>query len=109
MSLSRYSFSRKGIKANGKRYVSMSNASTRIFRAVESQQVNYSVHILEEGERLDYLAGIFYGDSSLWWLISVANPQLEQNSIIPPFGVQIRIPQNVGGAIAQYNAFNESI
>ena len=63
----------------------------------------------DEGDRFDILAQQFYGDSSLWWLISVANPQLEQNSIIPPFGVQIRIPQNVGGAIAQYNAFNESI
>jgi len=63
----------------------------------------------DEGDRFDILAQQYYGDSSLWWLISVANPQLEQNSIIPPFGVQIRIPQNVGGAIAQYNAFNESI
>ena len=63
----------------------------------------------DEGDRFDILAQQYYGDSSLWWLISVANPQLEQNSIIPPFGVQIRIPQNVGGAIAQYNAFNENI
>ena len=63
----------------------------------------------DEGDRFDILAQQYYGDSSLWWLISVANPQLEQNSIIPPFGVQIRISQNVGGAIAQYNAFNESI
>ena len=63
----------------------------------------------DEGDRFDILAQQYYGDSSLWWLISVATPQLEQNSIIPPFGVQIRIPQNVGGAIAQYNAFNESI
>ena len=63
----------------------------------------------DEGDRFDILAQQYYGDSSLWWLISVANPQLEQNSIIPPFGVQIRSPQNVGGAIAQYNAFNESI
>ena len=63
----------------------------------------------DEGDRFDILAQQYYGDSSLWWIISVANPQLEQNSIIPPFGVQIRIPQNVGGAIAQYNAFNESI
>tara|TARA_Y100000114_G_C11763068_1_gene331059 strand:- start:1506 stop:1811 length:306 start_codon:yes stop_codon:yes gene_type:complete len=63
----------------------------------------------DEGDRFDILAQQYYGDPSLWWLISVANPQLEQNSIIPPFGVQIRIPQNVGGAIAQYNAFNENI
>ncbi len=93
MSLSRYSFSRKGIKVNGKRYVSMSNASTRIFRAVESQQVNYSVHILEEGERLDYLAGIFYGDSSLWWVLAAASG-IGYALQVPP-GTVIRIPNSL--------------
>ena len=65
MALSRYSFSANLKNSLGENYVSASSASTKIFRAVESQNISYSVHILEEGERLDYLAGIYYGDSSL--------------------------------------------
>ena len=52
----------------------------------------------DEGDRFDILA--------LWWIISVANPQLTQMSMYPPLGVQIRIPMDIGGVIDQYNQFN---
>ena len=61
----------------------------------------------DEGDRFDILAQNYYSDSSLWWIISVANPQLTQMSMFPPLGVQIRIPMNKGGVIDQYNQFNE--
>ena len=50
----------------------------------------------EQGDRYDQLALQYYDDSSLWWVISIANSSLSQNSYFPPLGVQIRIPQNVG-------------
>jgi len=94
MALSRYSFTKKGIKANGKRYTSISNASTRIFKAVETQQISYTVHVLEEGERLDYLAGIYYRDSSLWWVLAAASG-IGYALQVPP-GTVIRIPNSLG-------------
>ena len=62
----------------------------------------------DEGDRFDILAQQYYNDSSLWWLISAANPQLTQMSMYPPLGIQIRIPMNVGNAISLYNRINES-
>lgn len=58
------------------------------------------------GDRFDILAQQYYKDPTLWWIISVANPQLPQNSYYPPVGAQIRIPQNIAGAIQQYLDLN---
>lgn len=44
------------------------------------------------GDRYDLLAQSYYNDSSLWWIISIANYGNNQNSIIPSPGEQIRIP-----------------
>ena len=58
------------------------------------------------GDRFDLLAQQYYGDSSLWWIISIANDELKQNSLIPPLGSQIRIPYNPIEVINQFNAIN---
>ena len=60
----------------------------------------------DEGDRFDILAQSYYKDPSLWWIISIANPQLTQMSMFPPLGVQIRIPTKIGGIISQYERFN---
>ena len=60
------------------------------------------------GDRYDGLAQIYYGDSSLWWIISIANSSLSQNSLIPPVGSQIRIPSNPNPIIADYEILNKS-
>ena len=43
----------------------------------------------DEGDRFDILAQSYYKDPSLGWIISIANPQLTQMTMFPPFGVQI--------------------
>jgi phage tail protein X len=58
------------------------------------------------GDRLDLLAQQYYKDSTLWWIISVANTNLTQGSYFMPEGSQIRIPANTSKIIAQYNALN---
>ena len=60
------------------------------------------------GDRYDILARTYYGDSSLWWVISIANPNISQDSIIPPPGVQIRIPSSnrVLNILSQFDALN---
>jgi phage tail protein X len=68
--------------------------------------------ISTQGDRFDVLAQQYYGDSSLWWVISIANtgnagagtlPVLSQNTLIIPTGTQIRIPNN---PLEVYNVFN---
>jgi hypothetical protein len=59
------------------------------------------------GDRFDTLAQQFYGDSSLWWIISIANGELKQNSLTPPLGSQIRIPANPTPTIAKFKEINE--
>ena len=58
------------------------------------------------GDRFDTLALQYFNDSSLWWIISIANPQLPQNSYYPPVGTQLRIPTDIGGIIQQYRDLN---
>ena len=63
--------------------------------------------ITQEGDRFDNLALQYYGDPTLWWAISTANPNLPQNSYFPPVGVQLRIPANVSGLISNFESINE--
>ena len=62
--------------------------------------------ITVDGDRYDLLASQYYGDESLWWIISIANSLLPQNSIFIPVGTQIRIPQNINGILKSYNNLN---
>jgi hypothetical protein len=68
-----------------------------------------------QGDRFDVLAQQFYGDSSLWWVISVANTavagtdlpsDLPQNTLVIPEGLQIRIPANYSTVVNAFNAIN---
>jgi hypothetical protein len=63
------------------------------------------VIVSEEG-RFDNLAQQYYGDSSLWWVISIANRNLPQNSLTPPSGTQIRIPFNPVDVVNTFNQIN---
>jgi phage tail protein X len=74
--------------------------------------VNDVYVITGDGDRFDILAQQYYGDPTLYWVISIANtgnagagtlPVLPQNSLVIPEGVQIRIPAN---PIDVYNDFN---
>ena len=61
----------------------------------------------DEGDRFDILAQTYYNDPSLWWVISIANPQFNQGSMFTPLGVQIRIPGNIGAIVLEYEQLNE--
>ena len=60
-----------------------------------------------QGDRFDILAQQYYSDSSLWWIISLSNSDLPQNSYYIPEGRQIRIPQNIAAVISQFRTLNE--
>ena len=59
-----------------------------------------------QGDRFDILAQQYYGDQSYWWVISIANAQLFQNSLVIPEGIQLRIPTNLAGILSSFNLLN---
>jgi nucleoid-associated protein YgaU len=63
------------------------------------------------GDRYDLLAQSYYGDSSLWWIISRANPSQTSDSLLPNPGEQIRIPASfrVPIILGQYDALNQNV
>jgi|TARA_R110000796_G_scaffold213361_2_gene329476 hypothetical protein len=63
--------------------------------------------ISQQGDRYDLLAQQYYGDSTLWWIISSANPQIKPNSLYPITGIQLRIPANTSNIISSYKVLNQ--
>jgi hypothetical protein len=99
--MSRYNQTLKTLPPSGK----------QMYRTVKYPQISKSFEDIyvytTVGDRFDTLALQYYNDSSLWWIISIANNELYQNSIIPPLGSQIRIPTNVSQIIENYNNLNK--
>jgi hypothetical protein len=60
------------------------------------------------GDRLDYMAYLYYRDSELWWIISAANNNATKGSLFPVPGTQLRIPSNVSSIINQFDKFNKA-
>jgi hypothetical protein len=62
--------------------------------------------IATEGDRYDTLATTYYGDPTLWWIISTANSSSNRASLVPTLGSQIRIPSNKQQAINLFDSLN---
>ena len=63
--------------------------------------------ITEFGDRLDILANLFYGDSSLYWVIASANAEnMTFDSLSIPIGTQLRIPMDISSIISNFNSVN---
>ena len=99
--MSRYNNTKKFKKPRGRIYY----GSTKYISPPLSTDDLYV--ITQEGDSFDSLAQQYYGDSSLWYIISSSNPNLKQNSYFPPIGIQIRIPNNVPGIINTNATLNE--
>jgi len=59
-----------------------------------------------DGDRFDLLSQQYYGDMSYWWVISIANPKLTQDSLLVPPGIQLRIPFNLPEILEKYELIN---
>ena len=67
---------------------------------------NNDYYIIARAEdRLDLIAFDFYGDSTLWWIVAMAN-DIPGDSMYPPMGFQLRIPADLSKALATYNNSN---
>ena len=61
----------------------------------------------EFGDRLDSLAYQFYRDVTLYWVISIGNPdKINMGSLFIPIGSQIRIPTDIVSIVDSYNVLN---
>jgi hypothetical protein len=60
------------------------------------------------GDRLDYMAYLYYRDSELWWVISAANNNATKGSLFPAPGTQLRIPLDINNVLNQFNQFNKA-
>ena len=59
------------------------------------------------GDRFDILSQQYYQDSSLWWVISIANAdKINQDSLLIPEGIQIRIPSSYADVVRNFNSQN---
>lgn len=90
MSIGRYNFSKK--IRNGK-YFGTSNTGHRISSAVKEGSIKFNTIILGEGQRLDHIAGVAYGDSKLWWIIAAASGI--GYALQPQPGTLIKIPTSL--------------
>jgi hypothetical protein len=86
------------------------NNDSRYYTTVRYPEVPLSSNdiyvITTEGDSLDILAQQFYKDKSLWWILSIANSDLSQNSLYIPVGSQLRIPMDIQKILENYNVIN---
>jgi hypothetical protein len=62
--------------------------------------------ITVDGDRLDTIAYGYYGDSELWWIISVANNNITRGSLYPQPGTQLRVPVNINNVLRLFDELN---
>lgn len=60
------------------------------------------------GDRFDVLAAAYYNDSTLWWVIANANPDIDRSTLNITAGVQIRIPYNKARILDLFQSTNNN-
>jgi hypothetical protein len=63
--------------------------------------------IARDQDRMDLVAQDYFGDSTLWWVIAMAN-DLPGDTMYPPLGFQLRIPSNASRAISEFEQLNSN-
>lgn len=69
-----------------------------IFNAVLSGELEADTVVLTQGQRLDQLAGQYYGNGSYWWIIAAASGI--GWALQCPAGTVIKIPKNLDVALS---------
>jgi len=68
--------------------------TTEVIQAgISRGDIRIDVYVLQEGERLDSIAGQRYGDSRLWWIIAAASG-IGWGLQVPP-GTRLQIPRKL--------------
>jgi len=70
MTIRRYS--RTPIIIYGRKY-GTTEISAIIRQNMDNNNISYGFYSTKENERLDIIAGTYYGDGSLWWIIAAGS------------------------------------
>ncbi len=62
--------------------------------------------VTQAGDRLDELSNQFYNDSSLWWIIALANGVTNASIQVEPT-TEYRIPTELGPILSDFKRLNE--
>jgi hypothetical protein len=76
------------------KYYGTFDACYIVAAAVASGRIDWKGHITIESERLDIIAGEYYGDGTLWWVIAGASG-IGWGLQVPP-GIYLKIPTDIG-------------
>ena len=90
MAISRYSYVDVFFEGNS---ISNSDCVEIISSAIKDGTLLFDVVTLAGNQRLDVIAGQYYGDSSLWWIIAAASGIGWSLQVAP--GTILRIPTNI--------------
>lgn len=82
-------YARTPVIGLGYRY-GTSFAVPTIRQNIQAGNIRFQQIVLQESNRLDILAGLYYGDGKLWWLIAAASDI--GWSLQVPVGTIIKIP-----------------
>lgn len=95
MATSRYTYTPRIDSSTG---IGQWTGNSKIFSAVEDGSLDTTTIVLTQGQRLDHIAGQFYGDGRYWWVIAAASG-IGWALQCPP-GTVIRLPKDLGQALA---------
>ena len=70
------------------------NAGRIVYKACKSGAIDVTTHVVKENERLDVIAGEYYKDGTLWWIIAAASGI--GWSLQVPAGTYLTIPTDLG-------------
>lgn len=82
-------YARAPVLAFGKKF-GTSFAIPAIRTNVQNGNIRFTDLVIQESERLDILAGQFYGEGKLWWIIAAAS-EIGYGLQVPP-GTLLRVP-----------------
>ena len=68
-------------------------AGNVIYRAFQQGAIDVEFLVLKDSQRLDIIAGEYYGDGTLWWVIAAAS-KIGWGLQVPP-GTRLVIPTDI--------------
>ena len=85
---------RRAPKLKRGKYYGTFNPGYYIYKAVQKGKIACHTYTTKQTERLDVIAGKYYGDGTLWWVIAGASG-IGWNLQVPA-GTYLLIPKKIG-------------
>jgi hypothetical protein len=87
-------------------YTGIKYYKNKVYPTVPAAETDLYI-ITVDGDRLDNLAYTYYKDSSLWWVISTVNSNVNGCSLFITPGTQLRIPLDLNRVLRIFDNANQ--